>query len=99
MFEKYIGQKVLARGTNAGVYYGTLVGVEDDTVEMENVRNIWSWSGATCLSDMAVHGVSRPDDCRFSVCVENMVILGVCQIIPCTEDAQQILEAVSPWTV
>ena len=35
------GKKVLVRSYDAVVYFGTLEDMEDDTVRLSNVRNIW----------------------------------------------------------
>lgn len=94
MYSDFINKKVLVRSTNAGVYFGTLTHVEGESVRMENVRNIWHWTGATCLSQIANDGITG--DC-VSQTVSSMVINEVCQIFPLTEKAIANLERQPVW--
>ena len=94
MYSDLINKKVLVRSTNAGVYFGTLTHVEGKTVRVENVRNIWHWTGATCLSQIANDGISGD---KVSPIVSSMVINGVCQILPLTERAVNNLESQPIW--
>ena len=43
----------------------------------------------------AVEG--RTSNCRFSIYVEEVVILDACQIIPCTDEAVKNIESVESW--
>lgn len=95
--EKYIGKKVVARGYQSGVYYGELVSQEGQEVEMKNARNLWRWRGAYNLLDLAENGVSFPKECSFSNTVDSIVLTDICEIVPCSEKAQKIIEEVSPW--
>lgn len=54
---EYIGKKVLVRSYDAGVYFGTLEKIKNDTCKVSNVRNIWRWEGASCLSQVANDGI------------------------------------------
>lgn len=94
---KYAGKKVLVRGIQSGVYYGTLIEQEKQEVELKNARNIWYWEGANNLHDLAENGVSKPDNCKFSNEVESLVLTDVCEIIPCSEKAIKIIEGVKEW--
>ena len=76
---------------------GILPSVTGDEVTMTDVRRIWYWDGAASLSQLAVDGVSKPKNCKFTVCVDEMVILGVIEIIPCTEKAVESIKGVKPW--
>lgn len=91
------GKKVLVRACEAGVYFGTLKEKNSNEVELINARNIWYWSGAASLLQMANEGVKNPHECKFSQTVESITILNVCAIIPCTDDAVKNLESVSVW--
>lgn len=93
--ENFIGKKVLVRAYEAGVYFGTLAEKEGNEVRMTNVRNIWRWEGASCLSQIANNGVAGSS--RLSPVVEEMVILNVCQIIPCSDKAISNLEGIKVW--
>lgn len=90
-------QKVIIRADRAGVFCGELESRNGDEVVMKNVRRIWYWSGAASLSQLAVDGVSQPDECKFTVYVPTMTILGVIEIIPCTDKAIKSIESVNIW--
>lgn len=92
-----INQKVIIRANRAGVFYGTIVRKDGDEVELTNCRRIWYWDGAASISELAVHGTRKPNQCKFSVTVESITILGVIEIIPVTEEAAQSIEAVRVW--
>ena len=92
-------QKFIVRSDKAGVFFGEIKERNGDEVTMTNVRRIWYWSGAASLSQLAVAGVSKPKDCKFTVYVKEMIILGIIEIIPCTEEAIKSIEGVEEWKV
>ena len=92
-------QKFIVRSEKAGVFFGEIKERNGDEVTMTNVRRIWYWSGAASLSQLAVDGVSKPEDCKFTVYVKEMIILGIIEIIPCTEEAIKSIEGVEEWKV
>lgn len=96
---KMENQKFIIRSDKAGVFYGEIKERNGDEVTMTNVRRIWYWSGAASLLQLAVDGVSRPKDCKFTVYVKEMIILGVIEIISCTEKAIKSIEGVEVWKV
>ena len=89
--------KYIIRADRAGVFYGEIKDRNGDEVTMTNVRRIWLWAGACSLSQLAVDGVAKPDECKFSVYVPEMTILGVIEIIPCTDKAIASIEGVEEW--
>lgn len=95
--EKYINEKVIIRADRAGVFYGTLAEKEGTEVELKNCRRIWYWDGAASISELALSGVTKPNECKFSVTVPQIVVTGVIEIIPCTEAAINSIEAVPVW--
>lgn len=96
MFTELINKKVLVRSYDAGVYFGTLTETNEDgtTVKLENVRNIWKWEGASCLSQIANNGIRGGN---VSPVVGSMVLMRVCQIIPLTDKAITNLEGMRIW--
>jgi hypothetical protein len=88
---------VLVRSTNSGVHFGKLKKKERDEVTLLDSRRVWSWAGACSLSQMAVEGVKKPEDCKFSVIVSEITVLGVCEIIPLSADALNNLYGVAEW--
>lgn len=92
--DSFIGKKVLARSYDAGVYFGTLEEMDGDIVRMTNARNIWHWTGATCLSQIANDGIAGD---KVSPIVSSMVLTRVCQVMPLTQKAIDNLEKQPIW--
>lgn len=92
-------KKVIVRADRAGVFFGEIKERNGSEVVMTNVRRLWYWDGAASLSQLAVDGVSKPQDCKFTVTVEELVILGVIEIIPCTQKAIDSINSVEVWRV
>lgn len=87
----------IVRADRAGVFFGHIKERVGDEVTMTDVRRLWYWDGACSLSQMAVDGVKNPNECKFTVVVPEMTILGVIEIIPANEAAVKSIEAVKPW--
>lgn len=97
MVENIIGKKVIIRGDRSGVFFGTLVAKEGTEVKLQDCRRLWYWDGAASISQIAVDGVTKPDNCNFTVAVSEIVITDAIEIIPCTEKAIKCIEEVSVW--
>ena len=93
------GQKVIVRTEHAGVFYGIVREYDqmDRSVEIRDCRRIWYWNGAASLSELAESGPKRPRDCKFSVTVGSIVVMGVKEIIPCTDEAVKAIDSVPVW--
>ena len=94
----FLGKKVLVRGIQSGVYFGELVSCDKQEVEMKNVRNLWRWSGANTLLDLAENGAKNTSDCKFSNKVNSIILTDICEIVPCSNKAIKIIERVTEWT-
>lgn len=92
---------VIIRSYASGVHYGYLKEYEDTlsgrVVKLVNTRRVWSWYGASSLSQMALEGVKNPDKCKFSVEIPENEIVNVIEIIPISENALKILNSVPVW--
>jgi hypothetical protein len=86
---------VIIRTQNAGVHAGNLISKEGNEVKLSNARRIWYWSGAASLSQLAVDGTSKPKECKFPCEVPEITLLGVIEIIPCTEKAVTSIKGVT----
>ena len=95
----YIGKKVIVRGVESGVYFGTLADIDGKTVEMRNCRNIWYWSGAANLFQMAEEGIKNLVDSKISMEVESVIFTDICEILPCSETAIACIEGAKPWRI
>lgn len=94
-----IGRKVIIRGDRSGVFFGTLSEKEGREVKLTNCRRLWYWSGAASLSQLALEGVKNPGDCKFTVTVSEIMILDAIEIIPCTEEAINVIESTREWRI
>lgn len=92
------GTYVIVRSTDAGAFAGTLVSRDGEEVELSGCRRLWYWDGAATLSGLAVSGVSRPEKCKFPPVTPRHLVLGVCEVIPTSRQAQESIEAVPEWT-
>ncbi len=92
-------QKVIVRADMAGVFFGEIKERNGSEVTMQNVRRLWYWDGACSLSQLAVDGTANPGNCKFTVIVPEMTILGVIEIIPCSEKAIKSIEGVKEWKI
>lgn len=96
-----IGKKVIVRSYGAGVFFGTLNEVEqcEDkyTVELLNCRRLWCWYGACSITQLAVDGTSRPQDCKFTITEPSIVVSSVIEIHGCSDKAIDSIEGVEEW--
>lgn len=92
-----IGKKVIVRGNRSGVFFGTLTKKEGQEVTLSNTRKLFYWDGAGAVEQIAVDGVSKQNNCKFTVVVDELVVTDVIQIIPCTEKASKCIEEVKVW--
>lgn len=97
--EELIGKKVIVRANRAGVFFGTLNSFNENTniAKLSKCRKLYYWSGATETLQLADEGVKNPDKCKFTLAVDNIGIMDVIEIIPCTEKAIVNLNNVPVW--
>ena len=92
---------VLIRSYAAGVHYGYLKTEEftpsGKVVKLIHTRRVWYWDGAASLSQMALSGVTKPENCKFSVIIPENEIVNVIETIPMTDKALENLNSVSSW--
>ena len=95
--KNYIGKKVIVRADRAGVFYGELKEKEGNEVQLVNARKLYYWNGANAVEQIALEGVNKPEDCQFTVTLEEMTVMGVIQLLPCTDKAITNIENVKEW--
>ncbi len=91
--------KVIVRSGEAGVFFGELAERNGTEVKMKDVRKIFYWAGAAAIEQLAMEGTTKPENCKFTVVVPEMEIMGVIQVITCTNKAVANIEAVKEWKV
>ena len=97
MFSEFMNKKVIVRGDRSGVFFGTLAAKEGREVELQNCRRIWYWDGAASISQLAVDGTVRPEECKFTMPVGKIIVADVIEIILCTDKAIRSIEDVRVW--
>lgn len=88
---------VIVRTYSAGVFAGELVERKGKEVKLENARRLWYWDGAASLSQLAMEGVSKPQNCKFPCEVKEIILTEAVEIIPCTSKAQKSIKKVKEW--
>ena len=96
--KKYNGKYCIVRTYSAGVFAGNVESREGKEVIIKNARRLWYWDGACSLSELALTGTKRSDNCKFSVTVEEIEVIEAIEIIPCTEEAEASIKGVKVWS-
>lgn len=97
--KNFIGKKVIVRGDRSGVFFGTLAERHGQEVLLKSVRKLYYWDGAAAVEQLARDGVSRQNNCKFTVVVDSIIVTDAIQILPCTNKAIESLEGVREWRV
>jgi len=87
----------LIRTQNAGVFVGVIKSRVGNEIELLHARRIWYWAGAASLSQLAMEGTSKPNECKFPCPVDEIVLLGVIEIIKITPQAEKSINEVPVW--
>lgn len=104
MSEPVEGMKyVLIRSVASGVFFGYLKSEKftesGKVVVLKNARRVYQWYGAATLSQLAIDGTSRPNDCKFPEAVNEIEIVNVIETIELTEKAKNSLNSVKVWKI
>ncbi len=91
--------KYIVRGDRSGVFYGEIKERNGKEVTMTNVRRLWYWEGANSISQLAQCGTVSPKNCKFTVTVDEMLILDAIEIDKCSQEAIKSIEAVKAWKI
>ena len=98
MAEKLDGMDyVIVRTYSAGVFAGYLKSRNGQEVVMKRARRIWYWDGAASLSQLAVDGTSKPENCQFPCEVDEIELLQAVEIIKCSDKAKKSIWSVKEW--
>lgn len=97
MKENLKGKYVIVRGNSSGVFFGILENQNGQEIELKECRRIWYWDGACSISDLALNGTARPDECKFTVTIDEIILIDGIEIIPCTEKAIKSIKGVKEW--
>lgn len=97
MKEQYVGKYVIVRGDRSGVYAGTLLERHGKEVLLGAVRNLWYWAGAASVLQLAATGPMNPENCKFTLTVQSLLLTDAIEIIPATEQAEAVIKGVAEW--
>jgi hypothetical protein len=70
---------------------------EGQEVALTDARRLWYWAGAASLSQLAVSGTSRPNDCKFPVAVPRIELLQAIEILDVSAEAEASIKGVKEW--
>ena len=88
---------VIVRTHSAGVFAGYLEKRTGQEVILRRARRIWFWDGAASLSQLAVDGTQKPQNCKFPCEVDRVELLQAIEILDVTEKAKKSIKGVSVW--
>ena len=89
---------VLVRTYSAGVFAGYLESRNGREVVLRKARRIWYWDGAASLSQLAMEGVKKPQNCKFPCEVDRIELLEAVEIMDMPESARINIANVPIWT-
>jgi len=92
-----ISDYVIVRTYSAGVFAGYIESRNGQEVVMTNARRLWYWSGACSLSQLAMDGTSKPENCKFPCAVDRVELLQVIEILNVTDKAKKSIDEVEIW--
>lgn len=91
----------IIRTYSAGVFMGeideTTRSADGKRAIVKDARRIWYWDGAASLSQLAVDGTSKPENCKFPVSVPQVELTEIIEVIPVSEKAKKSIDAVKVW--
>lgn len=88
---------VIVRTYSAGVFAGELESRKGQEVVMRNARRLWYWDGAASLSQLAMEGTSKPQNCKFPCEVDRVDLLQAIEILGVTDKAKESIKGVKVW--
>ena len=88
---------VIVRTYSAGVFAGELKSRKGQEVILTNARRIWYWDGAASLSQLAMEGTSKPENCKFPCEVSQVELLQAIEILNVTQQAKKSIKDVPIW--
>ncbi len=88
---------VIVRSARAGVFAGYLKSKLGTETVLLHARRLWFWSGAASLSQLAVDGTSKPNQCKFPQEVTKIELSETLEVISVTKKAKMSIDSVPVW--
>ena len=89
----------IVRTQGAGVFAGYVEKKEGQGVVLRNARRLWYWDGAASLSQLAMEGVKKPENCKFPCEVDRVELEQVIETLDVTKQAQESINNVKIWSM
>lgn len=92
----------IIRTHSAGVWIGQIKTLNGSIAVITNARRLWYWSGAASLSQLAIEGTKRPNDCKFTMTItdeDGVYLPQVIEVLPCTKEAVDNINSVKIWKI
>lgn len=88
----------MVRSKTAGTFFGRLESRNGAEVKLSCARRIYYWDGAASLSQLAMEGTKKPQNCRFPCEIDVLILTDANEIIEITrQDALDSLRSVPVW--
>lgn len=85
----------IIRADRSGVFFGKVASLKGRTAKILKARQIFYWTKANTCLQIAKDGIGA--DSRVTVEVEELTLSDAIEVIPCTEKAEKIIEALPEW--
>lgn len=92
---------VIVRTHAMGVFAGYLEPESTETLKiMTDARRIWYWDGAASLSQLAMEGTSKPENCKFPIAVSRVELTSPdgFEVLDVTDKAKASILSVKTWS-
>lgn len=92
----------IVRTHSAGVWMGQIKSLNGSVAIITNARRLWQWAGAASLSQLAIEGTKSPSGCKFTMVItdeDGVYLPQVIEVLPCTKEAVENINAVKVWKV
>ena len=87
----------IVRTYSAGVFAGYVESRDGKEVVIRQARRLWYWDGAASLSELAMSGTKKPDNCKFPEAMGRITVTEAIEIIECSLAAKSSIEGVKVW--
>jgi hypothetical protein len=87
----------IVRTYSAGVFAGFVESRNGQEAVIRQARRLWYWDGAASLSQLAMEGVKKPQNCKFPIAVDKIELTQVVEVLHCTDVAKKNIEGVPTW--
>jgi len=85
------------RTYSAGVFYAKVESRKGREAVLLDSKRIHYWDGAASLSQLAMQGVSKPENCRIPCAMKRHEVTEVIEVIDMTVKAKLSLDGVAVW--